>query len=398
MKMADSPYNLFVMIRQFAEPLRHRSWVGIASSVTMHALVLAAVWVFTGTSHIEDPGGAGVRIVRLVAGEREVLAPKPAGPRVARRGAVTRPPVPRSVVPPVAQPSEPAPFPAPPSSAVPPAEPAVSTPETVAMSAEIPSAPVAAGPSAPVPAAEPRVEPMEPAAEATSKPPAVADASLPPVPEDGPALPLTPPGLRPELVRLQVVTAAATLSARAQGEPFLARREIFEFLLDHLEFATHLTRALRVARYRAWRTPEGLVFDDGWGALLNLSLVQATSGVRVVYARGQYRQPLLPNINGEAVVMIEYDTTPAGDGRDLVSAAVTSYVKVQSGFMSFLMKLASAAVTDKAEVESRRLVRVFARVSHAIEEDPAKVYDEVRRRPDVPQSELEEFRRLLRLP
>jgi hypothetical protein len=386
------------MNRQVAEPFRHRSWVGIASSLTMHALFLAAVWVFTGTPSIEDPGDAGVRLVRLVPGSRDVAVSTPAGPRVARRGAMARSAVPRPVALPPAQPSAPAPVLAPLSGAVLPVEPAVSTPETVAPSAEIPSEPVAGAPSAPAPAVESRMEPTEPAAEAGTEPPAVADASLPPGPEDARPFPLPGLVLRPELVRLQEVTADATVSARAQGEPFLARREIFEFLLDHLEFATHVTRALRVARYRVWRTPEGLVLDDGWGAVLNLSLVQATSGARVMYARGQYRRGLLPDVNGEAVVMIEYDTTPASDGRDLVSAAVTSYVKVESGFVSFLMKLASAAVTDKAEVEARRLVRVFARVSHAIEEDPAKVYDEVRRRPDVPQPELEEFRRLLRLP
>jgi len=42
-------------------------------------------------------------------------------------------------------------------------------------------------------------------------------------------------------------------------------------------------------------------------------------------------------------------------------------------------------------------VRNFARVSRAIEEDPAKVFDEVRRDPGVPQAELERFRRLLGL-
>lgn len=118
----------------------------------------------------------------------------------------------------------------------------------------------------------------------------------------------------------------------------------------------------------------------------------------MLYARGQYRQPLLPDIHGQAVLMIEYDTTPADGGREMVSAAVTSYVKVESGFMALLMKLASAAVTDKAEIESRRLVRTFARVSRAIEEDPAKVFDQVRRSPDVPQAPLEEFRRLLKVP
>jgi len=78
-----------------------------------------------------------------------------------------------------------------------------------------------------------------------------------------------------------------------------------------------------------------------------------------------------------------------------VSAAVTSYVKVDSGVVAALVKLAMGAATDKAALESRRLVRNFARVSRAIEENPAKVFDEVRRDPGVPQAELEQFRRLL---
>src|SRR5439155_1282604 len=55
---------------------------------------------------------------------------------------------------------------------------------------------------------------------------------------------------------LQEVAEGASVSARAAGEPFLARADVFEFLLDHPEFATHVTRALKLARYRIWRGPE----------------------------------------------------------------------------------------------------------------------------------------------
>ena len=137
---------------------------------------------------------------------------------------------------------------------------------------------------------------------------------------------------------------------------------------------------------------------DGCCALMRLSQVQAGSGTRVIYARAQYQQPLLPDIHGDAVVMIEYDTKPTEDGRDLVSAAVTSYVKVDSSVVAALVRLASTAAADKAALESRRLARNFAKVSRAIEEDPAKVYDVVRRDPGVPQAELEQFRRLLGIP
>jgi len=49
----------------------------------------------------------------------------------------------------------------------------------------------------------------------------------------------------------------------------------------------------------------------------------------------------------------------------------------------------------KADREARQLLKVFARVSRAIEERPEEVYEAVRQRPDVPQQELAEFRHLL---
>src|SRR2546426_4756737 len=63
-----------------------------------------------------------------------------------------------------------------------------------------------------------------------------------------PALPAEMPAS--ERSRLAAVTATASLATHAAGEPFVARREVFEYLLDHPEFAAHLTRTLRIARYR----------------------------------------------------------------------------------------------------------------------------------------------------
>lgn len=373
------------------------SWVSLAGSLTLHALFFAVVWVFTGLTFTADVREEPMTIVRLVPGDRDASVARSSRPQPARRALGARP---------AAKPDarRPMPLPAPVSRAVPERvvpEPAA-VPEVAALSPAA-SEPAASEPSPGVPevATAPSVSPPQDAPPPTPEPAAgagVVDAVVEPSPEDARAVALEGSARRPELVWLQEVTSEPTVAARAHGEPFLGRREVFEFLLDNLEFASHVTRALRVARYRAWRTAEGLVLDDGWGSLLTLSLVQATSGARVLYARGQYRQPLLPDIHGQAVLMIEYDTTPADGGLDMVSAAVTSYVKVESGFMAALMKLASAAVTDKAETESRRLVRTFARVSRAIEEDPAKVFDQVRRSPDVPQAPLEQFRRLLKVP
>jgi hypothetical protein len=212
------------------------------------------------------------------------------------------------------------------------------------------------------------------------------------------AEPAAIPDPRVNLARLDEVTRNPSVAARAAGQPFVGRRDVFEFLLDHPDFATHVTRALRLARYRMWRTDDGLFVDDGWGATGQVFVVQATSGQRVLYARGAFQSKLLPAIHGEAVVTIDYDVKPAGDGRDLLFAAISSQLKIEGVFGDLVATLARSMAIEKAEKESRRLVRVFARVLQAVDETPAALYASLRERPDVPQFELEQFRALLKLP
>jgi len=369
--------------------LRRPSWVGIIGSLSLHALFAIGVWIFVGMSSTSDDAPeTGARMVRLVAGDSDSSPAAPTSSRVVRRATtprmVAKPRASRPVTPTV--PEVPTP-PAPEERVTP--EPPVPEPVSPPL-VTAPPDPVAGLPIAAVPTTEATAEPTAPASPSA----VVADVSVEPGPEDGRAFAFDGT-LRPDLARLHEITSEATLAARAEVEPFVGRRAVFEFLLDHIEFTTHVTRVLRVARYRAWRTAEGLMVHDGCCALMRLSLVQASNGARVLYARAQYQQRLLPDIYGDAVVMIEYDMTPTDDGRDLVSAAVTSYVKVDSGVVAALVKLAMGAATDKAALESRRLVRNFARVSRAIEENPAKVFDDVRRDPGVPQADLEQFRRLL---
>jgi hypothetical protein len=195
--------------------------------------------------------------------------------------------------------------------------------------------------------------------------------------------------------RLLEVARTASVSTRTEGEPFVGRREVFEYLLDHPEFATHVTRSLRLARYRVWREPDGLWLDDGWGATGRFDVVHATDGTRVMYARGQYRHWLLPTIRGQAVVVIEYGSRPAPDDREVISTVITGFVKLDSRFWAATGKLLGDVATAKAEREARKLVKVFARTTRAVEENPAAVTAGLRERGDVPARELAEFERLL---
>lgn len=218
-----------------------------------------------------------------------------------------------------------------------------------------------------------------------------------PTPADSRAhLPLT--ATASSQARLDEVTRNPSLSAHAESEAIVGRREVFEFLLDHPDFATHITRALRLARYRIWRTDDGMFIDDGWGATGQITLMHAASGTRVLYAKGEFQHTFLPTIPGEAVVTIDYDTRPTEDGRELLQARISGQLKIDSAFATLMLKIASSVARDKAAKESRRLLQTFAKVLRAIDETPAAVYASVRGRPDVPRLELEQFRVLLGLP
>ena len=80
-----------------------------------------------------------------------------------------------------------------------------------------------------------------------------------------------------------------------------------------------------------------------------------------------------------------------------ISPAVTGYVKLDNRFFALAGMLAGTVATAKAEKEAKRLVKVFARASRAIDDNPAHVHEQVRQRPDVPPGDLEDFRQLLQL-
>jgi hypothetical protein len=118
----------------------------------------------------------------------------------------------------------------------------------------------------------------------------------------------------------------------------------------------------------------------------------------VLYAKGEFQHRFLPTIPGEAVVTIDYDAWPGEDGREMLHARISGQLKIDGGLAALMLKVASSVATEKAEKESRRLMKIMARVLRAIDETPAAVYASLRERPDVPRVELEQFRVLLRLP
>src|SRR5262249_61974746 len=131
----------------------------------------------------------------------------------------------------------------------------------------------------------------------------------------------------PERARLSDVTEHVSVSARSSGEAFRTREDLFEYMLDHPEFATHVIRALEIGRYRIWREPEGLWLDDGAGALVRFWIAYAAPGRRVFYMQGRYQPAILPAIRGRVVAVVGYAGGPAGRGERVSTAARGAVVR-----------------------------------------------------------------------
>jgi len=200
-----------------------------------------------------------------------------------------------------------------------------------------------------------------------------------------------------ERQRLETIVKSSFASTRVEHAPYVVRPDIWQYLLDHPEFATHVSRALKLARYRIWQEQGALWLDDGWGVKGQFTIVYAAPGRRLMYARGHFEQKLLPDIRGQAVATLEYSFRADGEGQTVVATSASGYVQVDNAVLNTLGKIAAPLVQAKADREAGLLLRTFERVTRALDERPAEVYQLLSERPDVPRRELEEFRRLLRL-
>ena len=209
---------------------------------------------------------------------------------------------------------------------------------------------------------------------------------------DNPA-PSLPPGLpAADKARIDKVLAKATVSTRVEIDPYALRLDVVDYLLDHPEFATQVTRALRLARYRIWRTADGLNLDDGWGVTGIMTPLYGNSGLRVIYARGRYEQSVLPDIHGQAVILLHYAGGPGPGGRPALTTSMEVFAQLDSAVLS---SLAGSIAKTKATSEARHVLRMFSRLSTHLDLRADEVLAELARHPDISKTELEGFRKAL---
>ena len=209
----------------------------------------------------------------------------------------------------------------------------------------------------------------------------------------GNAAPLLPPGVPPaDLARIETVLAQATVSTRVEIAAYPLRVAVFDYLLDHPEFATQVTRTLKLARYRIWRTADSLNLDDGWGVTGLITAFHGGGGLRVVYGRGRFEQSVLPDISGQTVILLHYADGPGPGGRPALATSIEVFAQLDS---AMLRNFAGPIAKSKATSEGLHVLKVFSRLAVHLERRADEVLAELERRPEISRPELDGFRKVL---
>jgi hypothetical protein len=101
---------------------------------------------------------------------------------------------------------------------------------------------------------------------------------------------------------------------------------------------------------------------------------------------------VLPDINGQAVILLRYAGGPGSNGRPTLTTSMEVFAQLDSALLS---GLAGSIAKSKATSEARHVLRVFSRLSTHLDLRADEVLAELARRPDISKTELEGFRKVL---
>lgn len=197
---------------------------------------------------------------------------------------------------------------------------------------------------------------------------------------------------------LEKVVRHPVLSREIRDVSFLSRKEVYEYLLDHPDFATGLARTLGLSKYRIEKEPGGYQardFRDYAGTETrgmegHFKTVYADPAKRVFFVWGTY-QKLLLTIRARAVLVLEYHHRVT-EGESYVHNNLYSYVMIDHPLFRLVARLLSPILGAGMDRSIKKTLRLAAKISEAAYRDPAGFAKKLEGSRELPRKELTEFR------
>lgn len=181
---------------------------------------------------------------------------------------------------------------------------------------------------------------------------------------------------------LREVVQGASYVDEKKGALFRGHREVYEYLLNHLDFASQLGRFLDLTDYVIEETGKGTYkATTPKGAWAQLQIVYADDEKRVVLAEGKY---------GRAVVVLQYASFDR-EGESYIIYDLYGYVLADNPILNLLLGLFGGIVNHRVE----RLLASVAELNERIYEAPGTFRQNLLAQGEIPPDHLSEFVRIL---
>ncbi len=191
------------------------------------------------------------------------------------------------------------------------------------------------------------------------------------------------------------VVSQALVFRQVDGIAFRSRKAVYDYLIQHMDFAADVARMLRVGKYRIRRTSAGFEADDGHGAHGFLKPLYDDGDRRVFYLQGRYDPPILPSIAGRLVLVLDTSYTQAPDGENYAEMRFAGYLRLDSVLAEVIATVAQSFSDEMVQKKVKRFFRDVARVSRRAYDDPDGLIEELARHPEFEAERVAEFSQVL---
>ena len=176
-----------------------------------------------------------------------------------------------------------------------------------------------------------------------------------------------------------------------------SRQPVFDFLIEHPDFAATAGRILGIVKYRIAKERDGVFRgDDAHGATGTSELMYAERGKRVYLAKGTFVKRFLPTIHGRIVLVMVYEHLTDQTGESRVINHVRGYLRIDNATLGVLARIASPVV---GPIVDKKVLRTFGAAAKLMEQaydNPASLYRTLASSQEIAKSDLREFRKVLR--
>jgi len=198
---------------------------------------------------------------------------------------------------------------------------------------------------------------------------------------------------------LEEVVRGPTLSREVRGVKFRSRKEVYEYLLNHPDFAAAVARAFGLSEYQIVKdvdvvraSGDSYWGTDGAGVTGHFRVVYADGKKRVFFLDGTLNKKWLPTIFARSVMVLIFEYKANGEG-SYVENDLYGYIKIDNTFVAYLVKLLQPIIGTMAHEKIKHILSVGATVSELAYRDPAGFLRKLEESPELSRQELDGFRR-----